>query len=112
MSAAIVLSIDDHFCLRNSSPMSWLYEVPLDGVVRGVLAQLRWNAPFALVPLTLLPVRLLGALQQLFPDWFTAALQSPRVLLNPLRFAQAASASADEAVKKGATGAAAARKEE
>ena len=111
MSAAIVLSIDDHYCMRNSSSMSWLYEVPLDGVVRGVLAQLRWGAPFALVPLTLLPVRLLGALQQLFPDWFTAALQSPRVLLNPLRFAQAAGASA-EAVKKGATEAAAARKEE
>ena len=92
--------------------MAWLYEVPLDGVVRGVLAQLRWGAPYALVPLTLLPVRLLGALQQLAPDWFTAVLQSPRVLLNPLRFMQAASPGASaEAVKKGVTEAAA-RKEE
>ena len=83
--------------------------MPLSGVVRGVLAQLRWGAPYALVPLTLLPVRLLGALQQLAPDCFTAALQSPRVLLNPLRFARAAGSA--EAVKKGAAEAAA-RKEE
>ena len=89
------------------SSLTWLYEVPLSGVVRGVLAQLRWGAPYALVPLTLLPVRLLGCLQQLAPDLFTAALQSPRVLLNPLRFARAAG-SAEVAAKKQA----AARKEE
>ena len=97
-----------------SSSLAWLYEVPLSGVVRGVLAQLRWGAPYALVPLTLLPVRLLGALQQLAPDLFTAALQNPRVLLNPMRFAPggAAGSSAEAAVvKKGATEAAA-RKEE
>ena len=93
--------------------MAWLYEVPLDGVVRGVLAQLRWGAPYALVPLTLLPVRLLGALQQLAPDWFTAVLQSPRVLLNPLRFLQAGgtAGASVEALKKGVTEAAD-RKEE
>ena len=91
--------------------MAWLYEVPLSGVVRGVLAQLRWGAPAALVPLTLLPVRLMGCLQQLAPDWVTAVLQSPLVPFNPLRFAEAAQQPAER--KKGAaTQAAAARKEE
>ena len=61
--------------------MAWLFEVPMAGVVSGVLAQLRWGAPYALVPLTLLPVRLLGFLQQLAPDWVTPWLPCPRVMV-------------------------------
>jgi len=98
-------------------PLSWLYEVSLAGVVRSVVAQVRWGAPAALVPLTLLPVRLLGALQQLAPDWVTAIMQSPRIPGNPLRFAEARGAAVDDyqpaEVKKNAAAlAAAALKEE
>jgi len=94
---------------RNS--LAWLYEVPLEGVVGGVLAQLRWGAPYALVPLTLLPVRLLGFLQQLAPDWVTRWLPSTRAMFfNPLGEGKAAAALSSN---KGASSkAAAARKEE
>lgn len=97
-------------------PLSWLYEVSLAGVVRSVVAQVRWGAPAALVPLTLLPVRLLGALQQLAPDWVTAVMQSPRIPGNPLRFAEARGADdfqpGAEVKKDAAALAAAALKEE
>ena len=93
---------------RNS--LAWLYEVPLEGVVGGVLAQLRWGAPYALVPLTLLPVRLLGLLQQLAPDWVTPWLPSTRAMFfDPLgKGADSAALSSKGAASK----AAAARKEE
>ncbi len=46
--------------------------------MRSIVAQLRLGAPAALVPISLLPVRLIGALQWLAPDWVTAALMSVR----------------------------------
>lgn len=93
---------------RNS--LAWLYEVPLEGVVGGVLAQLRWRAPYALVPLTLLPVRLLGFLQQLAPDWVTRWLPSTRAMFfNPLGEGKG---TATLSSKGAGSKAAAARKEE
>lgn len=72
--------------------LSFLYEVPLEGVVRIVLAQIRAGAPTGLVAATLLPARLLGALQVLAPDWFTAALCSSWLPGNPVARAAAAKA--------------------
>ena len=96
------------------SSLAWLYEVPLEGVVGGVIAQLRWGAPYALVPLTLLPVRLMGFLQQLAPDWVTPWLPSTRAMFfNPLGAeAEGKAAAAALSSKNAATKAAAARKEE
>ena len=68
---------------------SWLLEVPLDGVVRATLAQLKHDAPSALVPLSLLPVRAAAALQQLAPDWATAAYTAARIPGNPFAAAAA-----------------------
>ncbi len=47
------------------------------------LAQIRLGAPTALVPITLLPVKLAGMLQQLAPDWATAAFGYVRLPDNP-----------------------------
>ena len=94
------------------SALAWLYEVPLAGVVRGVLAQLRWGAPSALVPLTLLPVRLLAVLQQLAPDWMTAALVNPRLKLFTQGGRRQPATNGAELKKSAATISAAARKEE
>ena len=41
-----------------------------------MVAQLRLGAPLCLLPTTLAPMRLLGGLQALAPDWTTAALRS------------------------------------
>ena len=68
---------------------SWLMEVPLEGLVRATLAQLKLGAPSALVPLTLLPMRLAAAAQQLAPDWATAAFTAVRIRGNPFAAAAA-----------------------
>ncbi len=69
-----------------------LYESPLDGVVRTTIAQIKLGAPAALVPISLLPVRVLGALQQLAPDWVTALGVSSRLPGNPMAAGAAAAA--------------------
>jgi hypothetical protein len=66
-----------------ANAMGWLYETPLEGVVRTALACVRFGAPSGLVPITLLPVRVLGAAQQMAPDWMTALLLSGRLPGNP-----------------------------
>ncbi len=58
------------------SPLHWLWEVSARSVARLTVAQLRYGAPLCLLPTTVAPMRLLGALQTLAPDWMTALLRS------------------------------------
>ena len=82
------------------SSVTWLYEVPLAGVVRSVLAQIRLGAPAALVPVTLLPLRLAGCLQHLAPDWATAAFAGAPLPGNPFAASWQATRRARDARKE------------
>ena len=62
------------------SPLHWLWEVSARTVARMTVTQLRLGAPICLLPMTVAPIRLLGALQMFAPDWMTALLRSPRFM--------------------------------
>jgi hypothetical protein len=95
-----------------SRALVWLYEAPLQMVVRAALASVRTGAPSALVPITNMPVRLMGALQQLAPDCVTALLTG-RLPGNPWSTARRAkSAAAAAAAAEGKRTARALAKEE
>ena len=59
------------------SRLHWLWEVPAWGVAHVVVAQIKGGALFGLMPaIAVMPMRLLGFMQAMAPDWFTAWLLS------------------------------------
>ena len=63
------------------SALHWLWEVSNTNVARATVLLLKAGAPLALLPLTLAPQRLLGALQSVAPDTVTAAFMRRRIYI-------------------------------